>query len=168
MAIEAGVGHAAANSYVTVAEADAYFLARAIAAWPALTNAAKEASLISATDYIDTTYETQFKGTRASSTQALAWPREGVVVDTVEILPTVIPTRLKRAQMELALKASAGVLLCDETQTVRSEKVDVIEVTYSPGSTAGTLYTFVSRLLAPLVRGGASGGSFSQASLVRA
>lgn len=168
MAIEATPGHAAANSYVTVVETDTYFSARINAAWSALTNIQKEAALISATDYLDATYETQFKGLRASSTQALAWPREGVTVDGVEILPTIIPTRLKHAQMQLALKASAGELLADETQTVRSEKVDVISVEYAPGSVAGTLYTFVSRLLAPLVRGGASGGSFSQASLIRA
>lgn len=168
MAIEATPGHAAANSYVTVAETDAYFLARDVAAWAALTGAQKEASLISATDYLDATYETQFKGLRASSTQALAWPREGVTVDGVEIEPTVIPTRLKHAQMQLALKASAGELLADEGQTVQRERVDVIEVSYAPGSTGGTLYVFVSRLLAPLVRGGASGGSFSQASLIRA
>lgn len=168
MAIEATPGHASANSYVTVAETDAYFTARLISAWGALGAPAKEAALISATDYIDATYETQFKGLRASSTQALAWPREGVTIDGVEIPPTIIPTRLKHAQMQLALKASAGELLADETQTVQREKVDVIEVEYARGSTGGTLYTFVSRLLAPLVRGGASGGSFSQASLVRA
>lgn len=168
MAIEATPGHASANSYVTVAETDAYFAARLISAWGALSSPVKEAALISSTDYIDATYETQFKGLRASSTQALAWPREGVTVDGVEILPTVIPTRLKSAQMQLALKASAGELLADETQTVQREKVDVVEVEYARGSTGGTLYTFVSRLLAPLVRGGASGGSFSQASLVRA
>lgn len=168
MAIDASVGGAASNSYVTTAETDSYFLARLNTAWAALTGAQKEAALISATDYLDATYEAQFKGLRASSTQALAWPREGVTVDGVEILPTIIPTRLKHAQMQLALKASAGELLADETQTVQREKVDVIEVEYARGSVGGTLYTFVSRLLAPLVRGGASGGSFSQASLVRA
>ena len=168
MAIDATVGGVSSNSFVTRAEADSYFLARANTTWAALTADNKDAALVKATSHIEATYETSFKGARASTTQALSWPREGVVVDSVEILPTVLPPRLKNAQMELAVKASASDLLVDETQTVRREKVDVLEVEYAGGSTATVMYAFVQRLLAPLLRGGVSSGSFSQSLLERA
>ena len=50
---EDGTGSATATSYIDVAYADEYFTDRTVTAWSSLTNPAKQAALIAATDYID-------------------------------------------------------------------------------------------------------------------
>lgn len=167
MTIDAAVGGEDANSFVTVAETDAYHLARLNAKWAALGNAAKEAALIKSTDYLEATYGASWKGERASDTQALGWPRMYVFVDGYEMAYDEIPVAVQRAQMELALKASSSVLLEDEGQSVKREKVDILEVEYQSGSASGTRYSLVSRLLAPYTTGTTGSSNFSQVSLSR-
>ena len=64
-----------ANSYASVAEGDTYHEAHLYAtAWTAATPETKEKALLMATRLIDGQY--QFHGFRATSTQALQWPRQ--------------------------------------------------------------------------------------------
>jgi hypothetical protein len=71
---EDGTGKADANSYASVAEGDAYHEGHLYAtAWTAATQANKEKALVFATRLIDA--EFRFKGVKASTTQALQWPR---------------------------------------------------------------------------------------------
>ena len=73
---EDGSGRSDANSYASVADGDAYHEGHLYAtAWTAATTANKEKALVFATRLIDA--EFRFKGTKASATQALQWPREG-------------------------------------------------------------------------------------------
>lgn len=65
MIVEHGYGVHNAESYVKVAFADAYFLARGVASWAALSTPEKEASLIKATDYIEKMFSRKFGGQRA-------------------------------------------------------------------------------------------------------
>jgi hypothetical protein len=154
--VEDGSIVADAESYASVADADAYFAARANAAWAALaTDAAKEAALRSACDYIEAVYGGRWLGDRVSDTQALSWPRSGVCVDGVEIADDAIPAQLVRANMELALKASADSLLADQSAQVTSETVGPISVTYADGARQGVKYAFVDALLGPLLGVGA-------------
>jgi len=104
MALDATVGGAAANSYVTVAEADAYFATRLQStAWTGAVNATKEAALISATRLLDSSVE--FTGAAADEVQALAWPRTGMLNrNGYTILSSVIPAALKNVVCELALQ----------------------------------------------------------------
>lgn len=71
--VEDGTGLTTATSYVSVADADAYHLARLHASWAAKSLADKEAALIRATAALDLL--TRWKGFKYSSAQALAWPR---------------------------------------------------------------------------------------------
>lgn len=156
--VEDGTGKADANSYTSVSYADGFFLARANAAWAALTTEQKEAALIQATDYLDSTYIGSWLGNRSTSDQALAWPRDGVVVDGVLLASNSIPARLQAACCELANRAAVAPLLTDESRTVVRKKVDVLETEYSPHASQQTQYPAVTNWLKPLVLGSVGGG----------
>ncbi len=71
---EDGTGLADANSYASVADGDAYHDGHLYAsAWTAATADNKAKALVFATRLIDA--ERQFKGVKATATQALQWPR---------------------------------------------------------------------------------------------
>ena len=138
--VEDGTGLSDANSYVGVAYADAYFLARNVTAWASLT--IKEALLIQATDYMEAVYSESWKGTVLLDTQSLSFPR--IIDDAI-----VYPDRLLKAVCELALKANDGTLLVDVEQRTIEEKIDVITVKYAEYSDQKTQYSFVYGLISP-------------------
>lgn len=136
MALDATVGGASANSYVTVAEADAYFADRPFSeTWSGLSAGEKEASLITATRTIeakitedwskkelpqdatirvlsdlkgDTECYLVWKGIPATTTQALGFPRSGLTnARGGDLADDVIPNQLKDFQCEVALKVAA-------------------------------------------------------------
>ena len=83
MAIDATVGGADANSYVTLAEMTAYAATQSWnATWTAYTQDKKEISLISATKWLDTL---TYSYSRNETTQKLSWPRTGATFDGVTI-----------------------------------------------------------------------------------
>lgn len=135
--IEDGTGLPNAEAYISVADADAYFAARGNAAWAALTEAQKEQALRLGADYMGAEYGRRWCGKRLTDTQALDWPRgvEGV------------PEAVKRANAELAVRASAGVLLADQGAQVKQETVGPISVTYADGARQGTKYAAVDAAL---------------------
>lgn len=104
MALDATVGGATSNSYVTREEANAYFGDRLHAtAWTELGNTEKDQALITATHTLD--WYCRWKGIKASDTQALDHPRDEVTNPTTgEYYPTnaLIPA-VKVATFELAL-----------------------------------------------------------------
>ena len=98
--IDATLGGASANSYVTLADADAYFETTPDSTnWDDKTNDQKNRALISATRWIDAL---SFYGDRCSETQALKWPREDYKVDGIELACTLIPVGIEVATYELA------------------------------------------------------------------
>jgi hypothetical protein len=98
--IDATLGGVSANSYVTLAAADAYFeTVPDSSTWTTKTTDQKNRALISATRWIDSL---SFYGNRCSDTQALKWPREDYKVDKVELSCTLIPEPIKTATYELA------------------------------------------------------------------
>lgn len=166
--VETGVGLPDANSYASVASADAYYSQRGNADWAALTTAAKESALILATDYLEATYTEAWKGERVSGTQALSWPRYDVIVDGYELISNALPIKLVHACIELALRANSGPLIVDQDQRVVREKVDVVEVEYAEFSDPTKRYPAVSRLLSSLLRGATADSGIGMARLVRA
>ena len=71
---EDGTGKVDANSYATVADANAYHDGHLYAtAWTAATDDQKAVALVMATRLIDAEY--QFNGTRTTAGQSLQWPR---------------------------------------------------------------------------------------------
>ena len=71
--IETGAGLPDADSYASVAQADAYHLKRRTTAWAALDDSEKESLLIKATEYMVGQYRARWKGRRRISTQAPDW-----------------------------------------------------------------------------------------------
>lgn len=166
LVIESGAGNdAAANSYVTVAEAQAYAAARGVEL-PA-DNAAVEALLINAMDYLEA-QRAKYQGVKTHpGEQPLQWPRTGVILDCSYQLPEdVIPVELKNAQMQLAMEVFSGIALMPSSdgKMVKREKVDVIEREFMTaqdlkgGGLPEPSFPAVDALLAPLFS--ACGGGF--------
>lgn len=104
MALDATVGGASSNSYITVAEANTYYTDHMkYDQWDSISDADKSTALVMATMYLDQYFI--WNGTRTTSTQALCWPRYEVVdiENDDDIENDEIPTNLKRAISEMAL-----------------------------------------------------------------
>jgi hypothetical protein len=153
MALDTTTGGASAESYITVASADTYFSNRGNATWAALTTAQKEQALRKSTDYLGQRYIDRWKGLIVSESQALDWPRSGVVVRGYQVDDDTVPDAIQYACAMLAVRASAADLLADEERTVRSEKIGPIAVEYDPASPQAKKYPEVEKLLAPYLCG---------------
>ena len=163
---ETGAGLSNSNSYSTVALADGYFADRGNADWAALDTTAKQQALIKATDFLEATYRTAWKGYRVSSTQALSWPRVDVVADGFPIPANIVPLPVAYACAELAIRSTTTTLLADQGQQVKREKVDVLEVEYQDYSDPTERYPAVNRLLLPFLLSTSASG-FAQVRVIR-
>lgn len=148
-----------AESYASVADADAFHLSRGNAAWTG-TDAVKEAALRRATDYLQAVYSGAWRGWRVHDDQPLDWPRQMVELEDrphyAYLDMDVIPTALKNATAMLALRALSADLNPDMTQAVKSETVGDISVTYDDSSPQGARFNAVHALLLPFLLGGGS------------
>ncbi len=128
--VEDGTGKSDAESYISVANADTYVVENLTSTlWDAATDTTKEQALRTSARYIDGTYVNRWKGTKASNTQALDWPRFDVEVDPGFFLPsTELPTNLVQAAAELAVKHvedSSGIVPDISGPSVTEERVKV-------------------------------------------
>lgn len=129
--VENGTGLAAANSYLSEADADQYHEDYGNpAAWTALTSAQKTEHLVKATRYLDGTYQDRWKGTRNSRAQGLDWPRNFVQIDGFHLPTTPLPPSLADATAIMALSSAGEDVFPDVTNpgtlTAKSEKVGPI------------------------------------------
>ena len=147
-----------AESYISVADASTYHTARGNTAWAALTtDALREAALRRATDYMRQAYRSRWQGYKVNEDQALDWPRYDVVVEGYAIDDEIVPTEIKNACAELALKAATADLLADQSQGVVREKVGPIEVEYDKSSPQSTRYKAIDAILSPYLKAGGGG-----------
>ena len=115
---ETGAGLSNANAYADAADGDAYHDGHLYAsAWTGATLADKEKALVMATRLIDGEY--QFAGWKASTEQALQWPRMSCLdPDGAEDLPEdAVPRAVADATCELARE----LLVVDRTATPEGE-----------------------------------------------
>lgn len=155
--INATPGAADANSYATEAEAAAYANTRLnLSGWVSvaapLTDNERRA-LIEATRELDVL---EYRGARATDTQALEWPRTDVPSNLAT--PDSIPGRLRTATIELAiqfLKAGPQDLAGpNPDQGVIRKKLDVIETEWEKSGTRPegmARFPRVLSLIAPLL-----------------
>lgn len=152
------VGGIAANTYASLAEAQAYCDARlSVEAWTGAVSDVRTRALISATARIE---QEDFVGARESDTQALSFPRSGVDVDGIAIDDHVVPERVKRAQLELALVLlnSDGDFLADSgLEGFNEVKVGPLSVVPNHRQ-AAALPATVRRLLRPFLTSPSSSG----------
>lgn len=123
------------NSYVTEAELIAY-----AAEYDVVFSGNIEAISKRALDYIDLDHT--FSGSKTDEDQDLEFPRNG---------DTDVPYKVQRAQMEAAILIDEGTdFFATETQSIKSEKIDVLETVYQDGTSSNTVtYPKVDKLLAP-------------------
>lgn len=152
--INAAVGGAASNSYVTLVEAEEYLTAKITNTdWNALNDEDKAGLLISAARQLDLLY---WQGSVVDNTQALQWPRYGMVNNHGwPVLPTEIPKDLKAAQVELAYSLALGNFLLEpDTSATEFSRVAIgdLDVTYRDVPvTATSLPKIINKLLAPFL-----------------
>jgi hypothetical protein len=158
--VEDGTIVPGAESYISVADASTYHTARGNTAWAALaTDALREAALRRATDYMRQAYRSRWQGYKVNEDQALDWPRYDVEVEGYAVDSDIVPTEIKNACAELALRASAADLNPDLTQGVLSEQVGSIQVTYDKASPQFTRYRAIDAILSPYLKAGGGGCS---------
>ena len=167
------VGSGSANSFVSVAEADAYLGARLnSSAWTG--TEPKKIALIEATRELT---RLVYQGYRTDDVQALAFPRTycpnpdipsiTALTDTADVYfaDDEIPTRIKEAQIELALEflkaGTTDLAALDGTIGIVREKVGPLETEFAqPYQRAQGLARFprVLDLIAPLLDSTATSG----------
>jgi hypothetical protein len=143
--VVATAGAANANSYLTVAAAsdlaDDYL---GTLAWTTATTDNRGRALIMATRYLD---QLEWLGSRASSTQALAWPRSGAECGEWSFEDDEIPAPVRQAAFDLAeallgapalLRGQGGgnaeLIPGIPNASLRSARVDVISLEFRDGA----------------------------------
>lgn len=154
LVVETGTASATAESYCSVADADAYHASLGQEDWADLETDAKEQALRKATRYIDWGF--RFSGDKRTAAQALAWPRSSAYDQGWLISESTIPTKLKHAVAEAALLSVTESLTPNGAPdgAVLSETVDVLSVTYAPGQSGAVRFKSVEALLAGLAQSG--------------
>lgn len=164
----ATVGDPSANSYVTVAEATAYFdelLGKA--AWGSASAPNREAAVITASRSLD--QYMKWQGTPTTTTQSMAWPRANTYDrDNVIIEDDIIPIILKQAVYELAYFVLTQSGLPMVQQTLDRVKVAVIDVKFTEKSVDIGIPSFIEQMIehlgSPLI---ANKGDVRTARLIR-
>ncbi len=153
--VETGAGLATANSYFGLHEATLYHADRGNSSWLEANSAQHMAALIKATDYLTASFGQRWLGRRAHETQALDWPRRGVVVRHGDgawqsLASNLVPEAVKAATAELALLALKKDLLKPLPRGGQVKRVRVagaVEQEFFEGAPATTDYPAVSGLL---------------------
>lgn len=165
--VDATVGGTGANSYVTVAGADAYFDERlGSAAWGAATSDEKARAVIMATRRLEIL---RYAGSKTDTDQALQWPRYGVLdVNGLLYDSDAIPEAVKRATYELAFRyvtdaASGDPLAGSGLEGYSEVKVGELAVKVrgegEGGKSKTDLPEFVEETLEHMLAAGGSSGS---------
>jgi hypothetical protein len=159
--IDATVGGASSNSFVTLAEADTYIEGRLNAsAWDDASDDSCNRALVEATREISSL--TGWYGSRVTDTQALSWPRDFCPIPDGAngwyYENTLIPQAVKDATMELAFQflnaGTTDIASLDSNIGIIEKTVDVLTTRYAePYQRAQGLkrYPRVWRLLSPLL-----------------
>jgi len=154
--IDATAGGANANSYMTLAQADAYVEAMIestdVGKWTTGNDDSRNRALTAAAERLD---RERFLGARATDTQARQWPRTGVrkpdtYVNTYAtgfpfrisedyFTDTEIPDQIKRAQIELAvyLKNNTDGISLSGLNDFKSVQIGSLSVTPDKSGAVG-------------------------------
>jgi len=135
-------GAADANSYITLAEAQAYADGDIDAVeWYAASTDQRTRALITATRNLDLV---GFVGTRSTTTQALAWPRKDFKTTEKTYADDEIPAEIKTATWELAKSLVKDMVVAGQVAGstplipgipnagLKRVKLDVMEVEWKP------------------------------------
>lgn len=163
--IDATIGGASANSYQSVSDSDTYFADRLNTDdWSDASADNKARAKIMATRRLN---RENWYGARVTTTQALAWPRIGVLKPDGSAgfglgnyygfgecyLDTEIPDLVKQAENELALAYLQG-FSDDEGDAIEEfQEAGGMRVKFRQSRPDGVLPATVTRLISPLLAG---------------
>lgn len=152
--VEDGTGKADAESFVTVAEADARLAALGMTTWDEnMSEPEKEQALRRATQYMEQRWRLRWKGALYTGVQALSWPRSDVVAEGYLYPFDAIPTAVKNANIDLAFAAAKGELIeTNPKPLVIRQKLGPLEREYDRGSLQRPRFAAVTLMLAPFLR----------------
>jgi len=156
MALIATPGASNANSYCTLQEADAYNNVQLSAeTWQNADSVQKEAAIRQATLQLD--HYAAWQGKRSSQTQALAWPRTGVLFwDSEALIPAdSIPQWLKDATAEMARTLLANPGGDEALAGISRVRLDDVSIDLTSASPLPLFSSLVQVLIAPYVGSGA-------------
>lgn len=180
MSLNSTSGDPAADSYIALADAQAYFAARGVTTFTGATSDLENA-LRRGTSYLENQYRDRWVGITTAQTQSLAWPRvdglRGYYRGYTQLLldlngwpipQTTVPLQIQNAAAEAALLIFTGTVM--EPNLVRgnaikstSIQVDVIkqDIVYQDGAPSVDRYLVIEGLLRGLVTSfpGSSGGT---------
>ena len=153
---EDGTGRSDANSYASVADADAYHEGHLYAtAWTGASASDKEKALVMATRLIDGQF--QFAGVRAVGGQALQWPRVSCLdpdaandlISGRYVRSNVVPKGVSDATCEMARE----LLVADRTaapagEGLKYENIGTTQTGYDKGDTRPVISHVAQALLA--------------------
>ena len=162
LVVETGDALSTAESYISVADADARATAFGNTAWTG-TDAAKEAALRRATAFMEQRYGSRWRGTRVLREQALSWPRYGVSANGFDQPSTFVPADVANACADLAVRALTETLNSDLERGIAREKVGPIETEYDPYGSQAKRYPAIDQMLAPWLNGGGGSGRLIRA-----
>jgi len=153
--VEDGTGLAGANSYVSLADANAYFTDRGNTAWDEAEDEDKLAALVRASAALDGMYGYRWPGTRYTDLQALDWPRSGAW-DRDSYPLTGVPQKVKEATCEAASVelGTSGALSKSAEPGLSELTVGAITKKWASSSGAANSYPAIGQKLARIVRGG--------------
>jgi len=157
--VEDGSGLSDANSYISAADADAYFEGHVYnSTWLEKAESEKEAALVHATRMLD--QQVQWKGHRSNPSQALMWPRQNVKdpddADGYYLASDEIPKWLEDATCELAQEIfAANPNVRPEGEGIADFKLDgVLAVTFNAATAKqpipGWLATIFAKFGSPI------------------
>lgn len=150
--VEDGTGLAGATSYVSVAEADDYYVIdlNYAATWAAFTQQQKEYRLAWSTRVLD--QKTAWRGDKANETQGLRIPRSGMYDwDDVLVADNVVPKQVKHAVLELQKFLAETDLTTEQgIEYVRRMEIDVLEIEFQDNTAQVAVPRIINDILAGL------------------
>lgn len=186
--VEDGTIVAGANSYVDLAEANAYYTQHLYPnGWATATDAQKQASLVMATRMLNRSVV--WKGAPINHYQPLQWPRQGVIIhymldlsanpilgyenttypSYIIVEPNIVPQAVKDAVCEYARYLLASDRDVDKDQAyIKSEQVGPMKVEYDWTSTKDFLPEPVIRYVRDYITEAPSSTGAAQAKSVQA
>ena len=150
LTVEDGTGLSSADAYISVADFKTFCDNRGYD-YSAFADSVIEQKIRLATEYIDGSW--RYRGTRASETQALEFPRSGLT-DWSGFTITGLPARVVNACAEGAFIALGEDLTenLDRGGMVKSESIGPISTTYADGAPPHKLYTKLNNFLRQYTR----------------
>lgn len=132
--VEDGTRPTGSNCYISVADADAYHLARGGTVWAEAHNGVKEAAILRATDWLNS--RDWATGTSLHNDSPMAWPRTDAVSPSGVAYPsTAVPQAVVMACAEVAGVIVAGAdPLSVQDRAIKALTVGPISTEYDPAS----------------------------------